>query len=59
MKKKYKNKKLYILSFIISLCFFLTFIVTKEKINTILAVLWTLIGIVYLRKYKKLKNKLI
>ena len=58
MKKKYKNKKLYILSFIISLCFFLTFIVTKEKINTILAVLWTLIGIVYLRKYKKLKNKL-
>lgn len=54
MKKNYKNKKLYILSFILSLCFFLTFIVTKEKINTLIALAWTLVGIGYLRKYKKI-----
>lgn len=52
MKKK--TKKFYILSFIASICFFLTYFVTKETINFILGLTWSLIGITYKKEYKNI-----
>ena len=47
-----KMKKFYILSFIISFCFFISFIMTRNIILTILSIMWAIIGLEYLNKYK-------
>lgn len=55
MKKVEKNKKSYKLSLIASLCFILTFIMTRITLNLILGIAWALIGIDYYYMYKKEK----
>jgi len=51
---KHKNKKYHILSFIVGICFLITYFLTKEVIGLILGFIWTLIGIEYLREYRKI-----